>query len=225
MGRDSRKPQTSAWVGVLVLAFLWGCDPVKETGVPYISNQATYRTTLDEVRKLTEEPLAKHDQAIPLNEDEKEGLNKATDLLTGLAQFNPTEFTLYYLKGRALRATGNDVDAELALAQGASLTPRDASPGDQLVLSEINAELGEIYLNKQDHNAALKAAALAHQFAPKSPSGLILAARVHIEEKDLEMAKKELEKAYEIDPDHPETKGLIELIKMAEREKKANPPE
>lgn len=202
----------------IVVTGLWGCDPPKNDGVPFISTQAGYRDTMEQVKVLTSTSLTKVDAGETLTEGQIEDLNKAVPLIEGMIKFNPSEFTLFYLKGRVLRAAGNEPDARLALMQAANLVPLDPSPQDRLVMSEVNVELGEILLTEQDFDAALRVASNAIQFDAKNPNGYVLAARVHIEQKDLDLAKVEISKALKLEPKHSEALGLQKLIGMSKKD-------
>lgn len=129
------------------------------------------------------------------------------------------------LMNAAVKAAPGDLDARLALVNH-HLARRDFEPAlaaaqsavasmpDNLELLEL---LGRCQIGKNQSSQALATFGKIVGLTPKSPHGHALAAAVHLRDGDDEAARRSIDRALQLAPDHPES--LSQAITLAMRKR------
>lgn len=154
--------------------------------------------------------------------------NNAAAMLA-LAELTETEggsqTEVLKLKNAAVKAAPNDLNARLSLINHhlarhdfepalAAAQSAVASIPDNLELLEL---LGRCQIGKNQTSQALATFGKIINLTPKSPQGHALTAAVHLREGDDEAARRSIERALQLAPDHPET--LTQAITLALRQR------
>lgn len=190
-----------------------GCSNKEELDVPVIGHAGDYGPVLKKAEELSSGPLAKFSNDEELTEAEKQSLIKATAQFEALARYQPTQFAPRLANGMIYRAIGDLDLAENNLRQCLANIPAKDDPAILETSAETHYQLSRVLFDKEKYEDALAEASTAIQGVPTNPNYLVARASAYAKLNKIDDAKKDLEDALKLDPEHKRGTGLSNLLK------------
>lgn len=189
------------------------CSGKEELDVPIIGHEGDYAPVLKKAEELSSGPLAKFAKDEELSEEEKQSLIKATAQFEALARFQPTQFAPRLANGMIYRAIGDLDLAENNLRECLRNIPVNDNPLVKETSAEAHYQLSRVLYDKTKFEDALAEASTALEGVPTNPNYLVARASAFAKLDKLADAKKDLETALKLDPEHKRGTGLAKLLK------------
>lgn len=190
-----------------------GCSGKEELDVPVIGHAGDYQPVLEKAEKLSSAGLAKFANDEELTEAEKQSLIKATAQFEALARFQPSQFAPRLANGMIYRALGDLDLAENNLRQCLANIPATDNPAVRETSAETHYQLARVLFDKEKYEDSLAEASTAIQGIPTNPNYLVARASAYAKLSKIDDAKKDLETALKLDPEHKRGTGLAKLLK------------
>ncbi len=197
--------------GLLLLVGCKGGDEVVD--VPVLGNAGDYQLALEKAQKLSEKPLAKVAEDQELTETEKKDLIKAAAQFQALADFDPKQFAPHLAKGMIYRALGDLEMAERNLQVCLANIPATNNPAILETSAETHYQLSRVLYDAGQYENAVAEASTALEGNPQNPNYLIARASGLAKIDKVQEAKKDIEAALKLDPEHKRANGLKKLLK------------
>lgn len=198
---------------VLVLA-VSGCSSSDHNDVPVIGHSGDYNIALSRAEELSKGPLAKLANDDELTEADKQALIGASAQFQGIINYRPTAFAPHLANGMIYRALGNLEKAEQHLKQCIVNIPATEDEVIRDTSAEAHYQLSRVYFDQEKYELALAEASSAIETTPNNPNYLTARASAFAQLEQLPEAKKDLEQALILDPDHKRASGLKKLLKL-----------
>lgn len=190
-----------------------GCRGEDTADVPIIGHAGDYAPVLKKAEELSKGPLAKFANDEELTTEEKQSLIAASAQFEGLSRYQPSQFAPYLAKGMIFRAIGELELAERNLRQCLLNIPANDNPMIVETSAETHYQLSRVLFDSEKYEEALAEASTAVQGVPTNPNYLVARASAYAKLNKLDDAKKDLEEALKLDPEHKRGTGLAKLLK------------
>lgn len=208
-----------AFVAVLGLALVFSNQaPKTPTGDTPIVSDAEYLEATAKMEELSRDRLRDLDAGKTLTPDDLAKLREASDLLDRMNRYVPTKSGLHFLSGKIHFALGEDQIATERFRQCVLVAPQEvalspaAAQEIRLTAAEANYQLSLLLLVQRDIKGAYEAANEAVKTVPNSPNYLTARASALNELRRTAEAKRDLEAALKLDPNHARAKTLLRFI-------------
>lgn len=193
---------------------LIGCGSSDPTDVPVIGHEGEYKIALSKAEELSKGPLAKLVNDDELSEADKQSLIGASAQFQGIINFRPHAFAPHLANGMIYRALGNLERAEQHLKQCIVNIPATNEEVIRDTSAEAHYQLSRVYFDQEKYENALAEASAAVETSANNPNYLTARASAFAKLDQLPEAKKDLNAALALDPEHKRAKGLKKLLKL-----------
>ncbi|MCO5295503.1 MAG: tetratricopeptide repeat protein [Fimbriimonadaceae bacterium] len=208
-------------IGIAILAWALtfrGCSKAEDSPdeIPVYRTAAEANRAMDEAAKLSIQPLLDFQKGDPLGEPQKADLARAERLLKGVVAFEPGYFTAFTAVGRIEFVLGDYAEAERYLREAVRLAPEELKDEWVVIAAETHYWLSRTLYASKLYANALDEAEIAMKLAPDNVENLFARAQALIQVDKPDLARKDVAKALELDPEHVPSQRLKKLLDLAE---------
>jgi tetratricopeptide (TPR) repeat protein len=183
-----------------------------------IVDASTYEAARARMSELALERMKAFDAGRPLSADDLAKVREASSILDRMVQFMPNVSGNYFFSAKAHRILGENAVAIERYRQCVFVAPNDAAlrpqeaPLIKGAAAQANYELSGLLLQQNDRQGAFDAANDAVVAYPDTPDFLVARASALNELRRLPEAKRDLERALKVDPNHAAAQRLLRFV-------------
>lgn len=201
--------------GLLGLLALSGCASEPEN--PQAMSQQTYLSSIAHAEELSRRPFERFDRGVPLSEDDLKKVREAKAVFQKLIAARPQVFANYFGAGKALQIMGEHEQAAAHFQKCLERIPSSESSPEVEALGAEAFYLRSVSLEiLQRYTEAFDCAITACSMQPENPNYWAQSASVRIQAGDTKNAASDLQRALDIDPNHPRARQLKALLNASD---------
>ncbi len=172
----------------------------------------TYAQMLVRARDLGAPAIEADENGDPISDDDRVNAIRAAEIYQKLADYNKSRYAPPLGAGVCYRVIGEFDRARALLLEALRRMPTTVSGDDVLALADIHFNLSRCYMASKDLQRALAEANLAVTLQPRVPDYYWARASAQVELKDFSEARKNLEFALKLEPEHRLSKALLKFL-------------
>ena len=180
--------------------------------IPVIGNGEEYKQVLAEAERVSKEAFMKLNSDEPLTPEDRSNLSKATSQFQSLGAFEPNLFAPYLGLGMSYRGQNEPEMAEKMFRLCLERIPLSTSPEIVQTSAEAHYQLSRALFDQKKYDFALAEAATAIETVHGDPNYLTARAAAYMQLKRLDEARKDLNEALKLDPNHRRASALKKLL-------------
>jgi len=177
-----------------------------------ISNAGEYNQALGEAQKISQEALDKLSRDEPLTSQDRSNLSKADDLFISIIKYQPDLFAPWLARGMIYRGLNDPTYAEQMFQMCLRTIPPSKNPDVIATSAEAHYQLSRVYFDQHKYDNAIAEASTAIQTVANNPNYLTARAAAFMQKQRYDEAKKDLDDALKLMPDHKRAASLRRLL-------------
>jgi len=192
-------------------------------GESIITTESGYNDGLREVLSLTHDGVANFNVGEELDQRQKDDIHRAIKIMDNMNSFRPSEAAGFFEVGLLNYIVGDSDTAKERIQQAlnnAQLTPNLKTKMEQANLEGVIADsyhiLALIAFDHQDYDSALKEVIASLTYVTTNhlsrPNIYVARARIEVQLKQNDLAQKDLDSAFAMDPLCPQAKKLNNFL-------------
>lgn len=206
----------AAFLIAALLIFLSGRQTTTPEGLPLISTREEFETTLRRVVDGTKGILETWDRQGSITDAERKELRESARLCESLRYTAPENYLVHMLSAKIYLALGEQQLALERIRQCLNNIPIQTDPSikEEVRLTEIEARyvLSLVLVSLGDYEQAYREANAAAEAIPSSANYLAARASALVQLKRLNEARRDVEAALRLDPEHTRSLQLRRLL-------------